>query len=303
MSLLSIQHVTKQYANHRALDDVSMEIPASSIFGLLGPNGAGKTSLIRIINQITAADTGKIIFDGEPLSAKHISLIGYLPEERGLYKKMQIGEQVLYFAQLKGLSRADALHKVKYWFDKFEIKSWWKKKVEELSKGMQQKVQFIVTVLHEPKLIILDEPFTGFDPVNAEIIKNEIIELKKKGATILFSTHRMESVDQMCDNIAMIHKSRKVLEGSISSIRTQFKKSDFIVEFEGELPGMNHQIKLLSKTELNGHHTGIFKLENGATPNELLSHLLPHVNIKAMQERIPSINDIFISIVKENPHE
>ena len=205
--MLSIRNIVKQYATHRALDNVSIEIEDGSIFGLLGPNGAGKTSLIRIINQITAPDQGEIFLNGETLNPKHISMIGYLPEERGLYKKMEIGEQMLYLAQLKGLSKSDATLKIKHWFEKMEIESWWHKKVEDLSKGMQQKVQFIATVVHDPKLIILDEPFSGFDPVNAQLITDEILDLNKKGATIIFSTHRMESVEQLCDSIALIHQS------------------------------------------------------------------------------------------------
>ena len=211
--MLSIRNIVKQYANHRALDNVSIEIEQGSVFGLLGPNGAGKTSLIRIINQITAPDQGEVYLNGEKLNPSHISKIGYLPEERGLYKKMEIGEQMLYLAQLKGLSKADATARIRYWFERMGIQSWWNKKVEDLSKGMQQKVQFIATVVHDPELIILDEPFSGFDPVNAQLITNEILELNQKGATIIFSTHRMESVEQLCDSIALIHKSKKILDG------------------------------------------------------------------------------------------
>jgi ABC-2 type transport system ATP-binding protein len=232
--MLSIRNIVKQYAGHRALDDVSLEVESGKIFGLLGPNGAGKTSLIRIINQITAPDSGEIYFNGERLNQSHIDRIGYLPEERGLYKKMEIGEQMIYLARLKGLSRADATAKLKVWFEKLDMETWWKKKIEELSKGMSQKAQFVATVLHEPDLIILDEPFSGFDPVNADLIKDEILELNRKGATILFSTHRMESVEELCDSIALIHKSHKILDGRVKHIRNSYKNDTYLVEYTGE---------------------------------------------------------------------
>src|ERR1700744_6537514 len=221
--MLSIRHIEKQYAGHKALSDVSLEVESGQIFGLLGPNGAGKTSLIRIINQITAPDSGEIYFNGEKLNQSHIGKIGYLPEERGLYKKMEIGEQMIYLARLKGLSKDEAQRRLKIWFEKLEMETWWKKKIEELSKGMQQKAQFVATVLHEPDLIILDEPFSGFDPVNAEIIKDEILELNRKGATILFSTHRMESVEELCDAIALLDKSKKNLDGPIRDIKNTYR--------------------------------------------------------------------------------
>src|SRR5882762_6353455 len=224
-NILSAKNIVKRYASHTALDDVSLDIPEQSIFGLLGPNGAGKTSLIRIINQITGPDSGELYFRGERLTQKHIEQIGYLPEERGLYKKMEVGEQALYLAQLKGMTKTEAKKKLKYWFEKFEIDAWWNKKVEELSKGMQQKVQFIVTVLHEPKLLILDEPFSGFDPINAKIIKNEILHLKQQGSTILFSTHNMGSVEELCDNIALINQSKKIVDGSVKDIRKEYKSN------------------------------------------------------------------------------
>ncbi len=227
--MLKIENIVKQYENHVALNDVSLTVPQGSVFGLLGPNGAGKTSLIRIINQITAPDSGRVYFKNELLKPEHISQIGYLPEERGLYKKMEIGDQILYLAQLKGLSKTESIKRAKYWFEKMEIESWWKKKVEELSKGMQQKVQFIATIIHEPELLILDEPFSGFDPVNAEIIKNEFLELNKKGTTIIFSSHRMESVEQLCDHIALIDKSKKILEGRVSDIRNLNKDNSYRV--------------------------------------------------------------------------
>ena len=229
--MLEIKNIVKQYANHRALDDVSTRVETGSIFGLLGPNGAGKTSLIRIINQITAPDGGEIFFDGERLNPNHIGRIGYLPEERGLYKKMEIGEQMLYLAQLKGLSRNDATDRIKHWFEKMEMQSWWHKKVEDLSKGMQQKVQFVATVVHQPDLIILDEPFTGFDPVNVNVIREEILALNRGGATIIFSTHRMESVEELCDSIVLINKSKKILDGKVREIKNTYRTNTYRVEY------------------------------------------------------------------------
>src|SRR5476649_1462836 len=232
--MLSIRNIVKQYAGHTALSDVSLEVAKGDIFGLLGPNGAGKTSLIRIVNQITAPDHGEVYFNGEKLNQSHIERIGYLPEERGLYKKMEIGEQMIYLARLKGLSRDEAIKRLKIWFQKLGMETWWKMKIEELSKGMQQKAQFVATVLHEPELIILDEPFSGFDPVNAEVIKDEILELNRKGATILFSTHRMESVEELCDSIALINKSHKILDGTVKSIRNSYRNATYLVEYNGE---------------------------------------------------------------------
>src|SRR6201994_1175355 len=237
--MLSIRNIVKQYDGHTALSDVSLEVGKGQIFGLLGPNGAGKTSLIRIINQITAPDSGEIYFDGERLNQSHINRIGYLPEERGLYKKMEIGEQMIYLARLKGLTRDEATRRLKIWFEKLGMESWWKKKIEELSKGMQQKAQFVATVLHEPDLIILDEPFSGFDPVNAELIKEEILELNKKGSTILFSTHRMESVEELCDSIALINQSRKILDGRVRAIRNSYRNDTYMVEYTGEKLSFN----------------------------------------------------------------
>jgi ABC-2 type transport system ATP-binding protein len=303
MSILSIEHVTKQYAAHRAIDDVSMEIPTQSVFGLLGPNGAGKTSLIRIITQITAPDSGRILFEGEPLLASHIEQMGYLPEERGLYKKMEVGEQALYLARLKGLSRADAMKKLKYWFEKFEIQEWWKKKIEELSKGMQQKVQFVVTVLHEPKFLILDEPFTGFDPINAELIKNELLELHDKGTTIVLSTHRMESVEELCTHIALLNRSKKILDGSVKNIRQRYKSNTFEIQYIGNKIGFAHALwtgfELLDLEEDHDHQVARVKMLNNHTPNDLLAALLPNVQILGFREIIPSMNDIFIQKVNE----
>jgi len=301
MDIFTARNVYKSYANHIALHDVSISVPENSIFGLLGPNGAGKTSLIRIINQITAPDKGELFFEGQKLSPKHIGQIGYLPEERGLYKKMQIGEQALYLAQLKGLSKKEATQKLKYWFEKFEIQSWWNKKVEELSKGMQQKVQFIVTVLHEPKLLILDEPFSGFDPINANLIKNEILELKKQGATIIFSTHNMGSVEELCDHIALIHKSKKILDGNVREIRQTYKSNVFEIEFTGNMVSFTNALwtgfELIEKTQEGEHMKARVKLLNQNTPNDLLHALLPHVQITLLREIIPSMNEIFIQKV------
>jgi ABC-2 type transport system ATP-binding protein len=298
--MLSIRNIVKEYAKHRALDHVSMEIETGKIFGLLGPNGAGKTSLIRIINQITAPDGGEIFFNGEKLNQSHINKIGYLPEERGLYKKMEIGEQMLYLARLKGLSRADATKRIKFWFEKMEMQSWWKKKVEDLSKGMQQKVQFVATVLHEPELIILDEPFSGFDPVNAEIIKNEILELNQKGSTIIFSTHRMESVEQLCDHIALLNKSHKILDGSVKSIKNSYRNSTYHVgvksDFKTSTPST---FELLNSVSLEESDQLTIKLKDGFNTNDVLKELIPLTSISYLEEVIPTINEIFIEKVKE----
>jgi ABC-2 type transport system ATP-binding protein len=299
MNILDIQHISKQYANHKALNDVSLSVPKGTIFGLLGPNGAGKTSLIRIITQITQADSGTVLFNGLPLHVDHIKQIGYLPEERGLYKKMEVGEQLLYFAQLKGMSRADALEKLKVWVDKFEIRSWWKKKVEELSKGMQQKIQFIATVVHEPDLIILDEPFSGFDPINANLITEEILALKAKGATIIFSTHRMESVEQLCDHIALINQSRKVLDGSVAEITAQFRTHSYLLEHRGGNPITLSPAFCIEETvnHANGNNIHTIKMQDGATSNQLLTELLPQTTIIRFEEKLPSMQDIFIAAV------
>lgn len=303
--MLSIRNIVKHYAEHIALDDVSIEIAKGSIFGLLGPNGAGKTSLIRIINQITAPDSGSIYLNGEKLNSSHISLIGYLPEERGLYKKMEIGEQMLYLAQLKGLSKTEAVKRIRHWFEKLEIQSWWNKKVEELSKGMQQKVQFVATVVHQPPLIILDEPFTGFDPINADIIKNEILELNEQGTTIIFSTHRMESVEELCDSIALLHKSKKILDGKVRDIKTQYKTETYRVEYEGDLlvVTLNPAIEIVSNKKSEHGNEVIFRINNPPAgkpaSNFLLEVLLPHITIHNMREVVPSMNDIFIKKVRE----
>ena len=302
MDILEIRNVSKSFVNHKALINLSLSIPEGKIFGLLGPNGAGKTTLIRIINHITMPDSGEVLLKGQRLNSSHISRIGYLPEERGLYKKMKTGEQALYFAQLKGLSKNDALRKLKYWFEKFEIGSWWNKKVEELSKGMQQKVQFIVTILHEPELLIFDEPFSGFDPINTNLLKQEILELKRKGSTILFSTHNMASVEELCDNIALINKSKKILDGELHQIKETYKSNVFNVTFQGSFDkfsaSLSANYQIINVENKNGNTTARFKLLNNTTTNQLISELLPYGNIISLNELIPSVNDIFINLVE-----
>ncbi len=298
--ILEALDVRKTYAAHTALDGVSLAIPEQSIFGLLGPNGAGKTSLIRIITQITGADAGEIRFRGQRLSPAHIGEIGYLPEERGLYKKMKVGEQLLYLARLRGLARADAVARIKQWLARLELTPWAQKNVEDLSKGMQQKVQFIATVLHQPKLIILDEPFSGFDPINANLIKDEILELRAQGATIIFSTHRMESVEELCDSIALINKAKKVLDGPVAQIKNQFKTNTYEVEGRGELLLLHPDFEVLEQhPRENGHVYARIRLHAGATPNDLLRFLISQLEVQAFRERIPSINEIFIQRVGE----
>jgi ABC-2 type transport system ATP-binding protein len=302
MNILEVKNVTKQYATHKALNDVSLVVPKGSIFGLLGPNGAGKTSLIRIITQITQADKGEVFFDGELLKPEHIYQIGYLPEERGLYKKMEVGEQLLYFAQLKGLSRKEAMHKLKDWVERFEIKAWWGKKVEELSKGMQQKIQFIATVLHQPKLIILDEPFSGFDPINADLITQEILKLKQQGSSIIFSTHRMESVEQLCDDIALINKSEKVLEGSVKQVREQFRTHIFNVECTSPQIILPDTYQVSSSKQLdNKHFVFEIKKPEHEVNNILLKELLNQTEIIRFAEMLPTMSQIFIDVV--NAHQ
>ena len=298
--MLEIKNIVKQYAKHRALDDVSMHVQKGKIFGLLGPNGAGKTSLIRIINQITAPDSGEVIFDGEKLNSEHIGRIGYLPEERGLYKKMEIGEQMLYLAQLKGLKRADAIQKIKYWFQKMEMETWWNKKIEELSKGMQQKVQFVATVIHQPDLIILDEPFSGFDPVNVNIIKEEILSLNRNGSTIIFSTHRMESVEELCDDIALINRSKKILEGSVKDVKNQYKTNTFKIalkNFETNPSFLNSSFNILDSHIEDEILNLTIKLEEEKTINPSLMEFMKYGDIVELKEIIPSIHDIFIEQV------
>ena len=293
MNIIEINHIIKEFENKKALDYISLNVREGRIFGLLGPNGAGKTTLIRIINQITAPDKGDILFCGERFKRQHIQNIGYLPEERGLYKSMKVGEQCLYLAQLKGLSKNEAKQKIYHWFKKLDMLDWLNKKVEELSKGMAQKVQFVSTVLHQPKLIILDEPFTGFDPINSEIIKNEIILLKKSGSTIILSTHRMESVEELCDDIALINSGQCILEGSINEIKNNFKEHIFEVKFEGTIQNeIQHFDTLLIES---GY--GIFKAKNKENTHTLIKQVVEQVNVTSFNEKLPTINDVFIQSV------
>lgn len=303
--ILEVQDVVKQYGDYTALNKVSLTVPKGSIYGLLGPNGAGKTSLIRIINQITMPDSGKVIFDGEPLQPHHVQYIGYLPEERGLYKSMKVGEQCLYLAQLKGLSKAEATKQLQYWFDRLGIQGWWNKKIQELSKGMAQKIQFVVCVLHKPKLLIFDEPFSGFDPVNANLIKDEILELKKQGSTIIFSTHRMESVEELCDHIALIHQSNKLIEGKLTDVKKQYRTNSFEVGILSDhVEGLMYDITqkfTVGQTDFKSLNDEL-KLEiqlGNATPNELLHLLTNRGQVTHFVEKIPSVNDIFIRTVTE----
>ncbi|GAA4789011.1 ABC transporter ATP-binding protein [Olivibacter ginsenosidimutans] len=296
--MLKINNIVKQYAAHCALDHVSLTVDKGTIFGLLGPNGAGKTSLIRIINQITAPDSGEILFDGEPLQSKHIPKIGYLPEERGLYKKMKIGDQLLYLAQLKGLSKDDAKQRIKHWFEKMEMQSWWNKKVEDLSKGMQQKVQFVATVLHQPDLLILDEPFSGFDPVNADLIKQEILELNSNGTTIIFSTHRMESVEELCHHIALINRSKKILDGSVKGIKNNYRENTFRISYQGLREIASNDLFAIEDRQISEATTTLrIKIATENTINQVLTYLIPLVEILHVEELIPSIHDIFIKEV------
>ncbi|MBS1559019.1 MAG: ATP-binding cassette domain-containing protein [Bacteroidetes bacterium] len=305
MEALLATNVSKRYAQHTALDKVSITIPEKTIFGLLGPNGAGKTTLIRIINQIINRDEGEIIIFGEKLKPSHVEQIGYLPEERGLYKKMKVGDQLLYLAQLKGLSRKEALARIKVWLEKFEIKDWWNKKVEDLSKGMAQKVQFISTVLHEPKLIILDEPFSGFDPVNAQLVTEKILELKANGSTIIFSTHRMETVESLCDHIALINKSKKILEGAKKQVKEQYRSNTFIVEHRGNhftLPAEKYELKKQVTIE-DGLHASTIQTKGGIKGNQLIRELIDLTEVFSFQEQLPSMADIFVSLVKNESSE
>ena len=292
-SIFIAKDVVKEYGDYIALNKVSITVPKGSIYGLLGPNGAGKTTLMRIINQITAPDSGSLIFDGAPLSKHHISDIGYLPEERGLYKKMKVGEQALYLAQLKGMSYDEALDKLKFWFEKLDILSWWNKKVEELSKGMAQKIQFVVTVIHEPKLLIFDEPFSGFDPINAAIIRKEILELSQKGTTIIFSTHRMESVEEICDHIALINKAQTILEGPIEKIKKQFANNSYEVITTDKVLNENDYFSIISQKETNYS----LLLKEGKTQQEALQSIIQQTEIISFRKEIPSMEEIFIKAI------
>lgn len=306
-NLLEVNEVSKNFGDFTALNKVSLSVPKGSIFGLLGPNGAGKTTLIRVINQITMPDSGSVFLDGEALRENHIRDIGYLPEERGLYKTMKVGEQALYLAQLKGLSKSEAKARLKYWFDRLDIGDWWNKKIQELSKGMAQKIQFVVTVLHQPKLLIFDEPFSGFDPINADIIKDEILHLRDQGATIIFSTHRMESVEELCDDIALIHKSNKILEGKLVDVKRRFKSNTFEVgirssnqlELKQELAQKFDVSDAYFKTLENELKLNI-KLQDTQKSNDLLGFLASKGEVSHFVELIPSVNDIFIQTVKNN---
>ena len=306
-TLLEATNISKNFGEFQALSDVSIQVPKHSIFGLLGPNGAGKTTLIRIINQITMPDVGHVILDGEPLKPEHVQYIGYLPEERGLYKSMKVGEQALYLAQLKGLSYRQAKKRLNYWFEKFEISHWWDKKIEELSKGMAQKIQFIVTILHQPNLLIFDEPFSGFDPINANLIKDEILQLRDEGATVIFSTHRMESVEELCDHIALIHQSKKILDGNLIDIKRKHKTNTFEVGLSSSnLRDLESQISErfdTSPAEFKSLEDDLklnIKLGASDTSNDLLTFLNANAYINHFVEVIPNANDIFIQTVKNN---
>lgn len=304
MEALTAHEVTKRYSQHLALDRVSLSIPAQTIFGLLGPNGAGKTTLIRIINQIIQADDGTITLFGERLQEKHIGTIGYLPEERGLYKKMRVGDQLIYFAQLKGLSRQEAIARSKAWITKFEIKDWWNKKVEDLSKGMAQKVQFISTVMHEPRLIILDEPFSGFDPINAQLITKEIHELKEKGCTIIFSTHRMETVEDLCDHIALIDKSKKILEGSKRQVKEAYRTHTYAIEHRGSFDIDTTKYRLIQQRVVEDNfYKSVIAMNDNSGPNQLIRDLIQVTEVHSFIEKIPTMSEIFIKLVKGETHE
>ncbi|HLF34572.1 MAG TPA: ATP-binding cassette domain-containing protein [Cyclobacteriaceae bacterium] len=305
MNILSIHNTSKRFGDHLALRNVNLEIPGQSIVGLLGPNGAGKTTLIRIITQIIMADEGEVQIKGKKISLDDIIRIGYLPEERGLYKKMQVGEQLLYLAELKGLRKKIAKEKLRIWLKKFNALEWWNKKVEDLSKGMQQKIQFIATVIHEPELIILDEPFSGFDPINASLIRDELLEIRKNGATILFSTHRMETVEELCDYIALIHKAEKILEGPKNRIKESYRSNTYIVDHKRILSSNGRPYQILSQVplEIPDHFRTTIRLNPNMSTNQLISELIRHVEIVSFQEKVPTMHDIFINAVTGKVHE
>jgi ABC-2 type transport system ATP-binding protein len=304
MEFFKVENVNKNYSGYQALTNVSLEIKQGQVFGLLGPNGAGKTTLIRIINQITAPDSGRVYLEGRPLRSDDIYQIGYLPEERGLYKKMKVGEQALYLAQLKGLSRRDALRSLKIWFEKFEMQSWWDKKLQELSKGMQQKVQFVCTVIHNPKLLIFDEPFSGFDPINANLLKQEILNLRENGTTIIFSTHNMSSVEEVCDHIALINKSKKILDGNIHEVKSGYKTNTFDVSYKGGFnqvkEALGNQFHILEHKESPYLNVMTIKHFDGDNTNALLMKIAAHAQIVSFSERIPSMNEVFIRVVEQH---
>ena len=304
MALLVADEVVKQFSNHLALDRLNMSVPHGSVYGLLGPNGAGKTTLLRIINQITAPDSGRIMLNGEQIGPASLPKIGYLPEERGLYKKMKVGEQAIYLARLKGLSRNEAIRRLKYWFKKFEVIDWWDKKVEELSKGMQQKIQFVTTVVHEPELLIFDEPFSGFDPINARTIKEEILNLRDKGATIIFSTHNMESVEELCDHITLIDRARSILEGNIENIRKEWAGDEYIARFAGEasLEG-NSLFSTMETTKNNGYTDIRFHANESMKVNDILKEVINTGEVISFNPALPSMNEIFIRVVEANKEQ
>ncbi|MFO8234990.1 MAG: ATP-binding cassette domain-containing protein [Bacteroidales bacterium] len=301
MGFIDVRNVEKKFIDQYALKSINMEVPENCIYGLLGPNGAGKTTLIRIINRITAPDEGEVFFQGHKIKMDDIYRIGYLPEERGLYKKMKVGEQALYLAQLKGMSKYNALKNLKEWFEKFEMQDWWDKKVEELSKGMQQKVQFVTTVVHEPKLLIFDEPFSGFDPINANMLKNEVLELKRKGATIILSTHNMGSVEELCDHITLINKAENLLEGPVNKIREQYKSNIYEIVFNGNpldlKNALNEHYEIIEEEPEGMQNSVKVKLLHHTSENELLSLIIPYVEVVSFKEVVPSMNDVFIRVV------
>jgi ABC-2 type transport system ATP-binding protein len=304
MNILVTENICKTFGTEKVLDNVNISIPGGCIYGLLGPNGAGKTTFLRIINQILAPDSGEIYFKGSKLKSDDISKIGYLPEERGLYKKMKVGEQAVYLAQLKGLTKKEAVSKIKFWFKKLDIQDWWDRKVEELSKGMQQKVQFITTILHEPDLLIFDEPFSGFDPINASMLKNEILELKEKGSTIIFSTHNMSSVEELCDHITLINKSKCILSGNLDEIRSNYKSGICEVQFAGNpddfRSALNNNFELVEIKQNHSSHTAQVKLLNKISDNELIQQIIQKVHIISYREVLPGMNEVFISVVKDS---
>ncbi len=302
--IFEAENIVKKYAAHTALDGVSVAVTSQSVFGLLGPNGAGKTSLIRIINQITAPDSGRVLFNGELLERKHISQIGYLPEERGLYKKMKIGDQCVYLAQLKGMSKKEAKSELMKWFKKFEIDAWWNKKVEELSKGMAQKIQFITTVMHRPKLLILDEPFSGFDPINTNLVKNEILKLRDEGATVILSTHNMGSVEEICDEIALLHNSKKILSGKVNEVKERFSKNQYVIDFKGSVVAFANAVwggwEMIKREQLSKDVFRItLRLDDGVKLNNFLKHLLDHIEILSVNKLVLSMNDVFIKVISD----
>lgn len=305
--MLRTEGIVKHYGSHTALNGITMDVPAGQVFGLLGPNGAGKTTLIRIITRITGPDEGRVLLNGHTMTEQDVARMGYLPEERGLYKKMKVGEQALYLAQLKGMKKSEAQRRLKEWFERWDMAAWWYKKVEELSKGMAQKVQFITTVLHEPQLLILDEPFSGFDPINAELIRSEILRLRDAGVTIMLSTHSMASVEELCDNIGLIDRSELMLHGNVNTIRRQYATNTYRIDYVGSRVALANSLSYIGELkhvdERDGRGTALITLGKGSTPNDLLRQLLPAVEIHGVREEIPGMHDIFIRVVSEKAPE